>query len=120
MADQPLKTWASKLTIDNASLAPQRRPLRDEEFQNGLLRLMSMTAQQLNQLFYLLTISSKSHPSVPELWPTSKAIPDESLEMNGQAILAAAYPNAFDTYGAVLPDMTGDAPTGFTYIIRKS
>ena len=120
MADQPLKTWASELVIDNASAAPQRRPLRDEEFQTGLLRLMSLSAQQLNQLLYLLTINSKSNPSVPELWPTAQPIPDESLEMDGQTITAADYPNAFAVYGATLPDITGSAPAGFTYIIRKS
>ena len=120
MASQELKVWSEELVVDGLTNITQRRDLLDEEFLNGWLRKMSISSQQLNQLFYLLSIHANPFPNAPVPYPTSLGIPDTALEMNGQAILEADYPNAFSIYGATLTDITADAPTGFTYIIRKS
>jgi hypothetical protein len=120
MADQALKIWANTINIDSLTNAPQRREISDEEFQDGWLRNANISAQQLNSMFFLLSLYSNPFASAPVLYPDSLAIPDEALELNGQSITEATYPNAYSIYGASLPDLTGDAPTGFTYIIRAS
>lgn len=120
MPEDDLKIWAEEEIIDGVTGTPQKRTLNGEEFNDGILNLVTFTAQQYNSLQFLLTLYSNPFYLCPVLVPTSISIPNESLEMNGQAILVTVTPNAFEIYGANLPDLTSDAPTGFTYVIRKS
>jgi hypothetical protein len=120
MADQPLKIWANTLSVDGLTNITQRKTLSDEEYQDGWLRNANVSTHQLNTLFYLLTTYANPFPNAPVLYPDSLAIPEGALEMDGQGITEADYPNAYSIYGTTLPDLTGDAPTGFTYIIRAS
>jgi len=117
---QDLKIWASEINIDGVTGIEQRRDLNGEEFRDGILNLVTFTAQQYNSLMYLLTINSAPSPICPYQFPTSESIPDIALEMDGQAILSADFPNLFEVYGANLPDITAEAATGFTFIVRKS
>lgn len=115
---QELKVWSETLVIDNVNSSPQRRQLIDSEFNRGWTYQQTVTAQQVNQLMYLLTIYSSPSPATPFLYPDTLPIPAIALEMDGQAtppdsILA-------DMYGANLPDIVADAPTGFTYIVRNA
>lgn len=120
MAEQELEIWANQLTKDALTDTFQRREIFPEEFKDGWLRTESISAQQLNQLFYLLSVYSNASTNAPILYPTSVSIPITSLEMNGQIIAEVNYPNAFALYGTNLPDLATGAPAGFTYIIRKS
>ena len=119
MATQQLKIWAEQLTIDGLSNAPQRKELSTEEFLDGWLRNDSISAQQLNTILHLLTMYSSPFLSTAYCVP-STPIPEGSLELNGQAITEVDYPNAYAAYGATLPDITSEAPTGFTYVIRAT
>jgi len=120
MADQQLEIICSDIFVDGVTGVAQRKDLSGEEFRDGWLYKQSISAQQFNQMQYLLSLWSNPQSNAPSLFPSASPIPDIALEMNGQAILEVDYPNAFSVYGATLPDITADAPTGFTYIIRKS
>lgn len=120
MAIQDLKIWAEELTVDGVTGIKQRRKLNGEEFRDGILRQVTFSSQQYNSLQFLLTLYSNPFHLCPVLVPTSISIPNEALEMDGQTITALDFPNAFAVYGATLPDLRPDAPSGFTYVIRKS
>lgn len=119
MAIQDLKIWASSLNTDITN-SSQRRNIELEEFIVGWLRNDNISFQQLNQLFFLLTSYANPWPNPPVPYPTTLPIPEDALEMNGQAITIGDYPNLFAAYGANLPDISAEAPTGHTYIVRKS
>ena len=115
---QQLRIWAETLDTDNVTQNQQRRSLTTTEFKNGVLYGQTLSTQKLNQILYLLSVYANPSPAVPVLFPDTQAIPNVALEMNGQAI-NIDYEILRDIYGATLPDLTGDAPTGFTYIVRK-
>lgn len=119
-APQDLKIWAEQEIIDGVTNTPQRRVLNGEEFNDGILNLVTFTAQQYNSLMFIITTYSNPFYASPTLLPTTEGIPTEALEMDGQAITTEVYPNLFLVYGANLPDIVADAPSGFTYIVRKS
>lgn len=119
MADD-LKIWAEEINNDVVTGTDQRRSLNTEEFRDGILRGVTFTNQQYNSLMYLLTLHSNPFHLSPYLYPSAATLPASSLEMNGQAIALVDYPELGSLYGATLPDLTLDAPTGFTYIVRKS
>ena len=50
-----LKLWAENIVIDPVYSSPQRTTIEDEYWLNGWLRDVPVSAQELNQLFYLLT-----------------------------------------------------------------
>lgn len=116
---QELLIWSESLRTDGVTGRQQRRSLSPTEFNNGVLYGQTLSTQQLNQILYLLTVHANPSPAVPVLFPDTAAIPDVALEMNGQAI-SPTYEILSEVYGANLPDITGDAPTGFTYIVRKA
>jgi len=115
---QELRLWAEQINIDGVTNMPQRRSLSNAEFRDGWLYGQTISAQQLNQILYLLTVYSNSSPAVPTLFPTAHPIPGIALEMNGQA--TGDNEILTDVYGVSLPDISGDAPTGFTYIVRQA
>ena len=115
---QSLKVWAKTLSLDDIYKNYQRRTLDSEEWEFGWLRNVGLSAPQLNSLFFLLTSHSNPVTCSPYLHLKSKPIPEEALEM-GSSITQSEYPALFEYYGATLPDIKGEAPTGFTYIVRK-
>lgn len=116
-----LKIWCQELKVDGVTEAVQRRSLLDEEYENGWLRKQTVSTQQINGLFHQLTGYAKSVRCAPDLFYTGNgnSIPSIALEMNGQSITQEEYPVLFDFYGSTLPDLTSDAPTDFTYTVRK-
>ena len=118
MAAQPLGIWAEEIVTDNQTNTPQRREITLEEWRDGLLRDATFSAQQYNSLLNILTSHSSPNSNSPYLLRTSEAIPTYALEMDGQAFLQVDAPELYAIYTGVLDDMTLDAPTGYTYIIR--
>lgn len=116
---QELKVYANTINIDLETKVPQRRDLTIEEFTDGLLKQHSFSAQQYNQILFLLTSHAAPHWSCPQLLSTSVTIPDSALEMNGQVFLEIDAPELYSIFSGTLPDIVADAPAGFTYIVRK-
>lgn len=115
---QELRVWSETLITDSVNGSPQRRQLIDSEFNRGWTYQQTVTAQQVNQLMYLLTIYSSPSPATPFVYPDTLPVPDIALEMNGQATPAGSILE--EMYGANLPNIVADAPTGFTYIVRNA
>ncbi len=119
MANQELQVWSKNLVQDPISNSQQRRPITDEEFLEGWGRLFGVSAQQMNQMFYLLSSYAPPSDICPYPYPSSKALTTEMLHMNGQSINSTDTPELFNAYGAALPDMTADNLTGFVWVVRK-
>ena len=119
MSNQQLKVFASELTQDPVKGNNQRREIQEEEWLQGWGRLHGVTAQQLNQLFYLLTNHAAPSNICPFPYPDTLPVEDNMLHMNGQAISVTDTPTLFSTYGNNLPDMTADNLTGFIWVVRK-
>lgn len=119
MALQQLKVWAKQAVPDPVKGNIQFKEIRDEEWLQGWGRLLSPTIQQLNSLFRLLSQHASPSDVSPYLYPNTKTIQSNMLQMNGQAITEEETPVLFDTYGANLLDMSTDEPTGFVYVVRK-
>lgn len=119
MSKQQLKVFASELTQDPVKGNNQRRDIQEEEWLQGWGRLQGVTAQQLNQLFFLLTSSSAPSNICPYPYPDTLPIEDTMLHMNGQAISVTDAPTLFEKYGDTLPDMRTDNLTGFIWVVRK-
>ena len=113
-----LRIWAKIPVYDEETKVLQVRDINLEEWSYGWLRNVSISAQQLNSLFNKITSNSNPVTCSPYLHLKTKPIPEEAIEM-GSSISQDTYPVLFEYYGAKLPDITGDAPTGFTYIVRK-
>lgn len=113
-----LRKWASIPVYDEETGVLQVRDLNLEEWSYGWLRNVSISAQQLNSLFNQITSNSNPVTCSPYLHLKSKPIPEEAIEM-GSSISQDVYPILFEYYGSTLPDITSEAPTGFTYIVRK-
>lgn len=116
---QELKVYASTINVDLETNVPQRRDITIEEFNDGLLKLHSFSAQQYNALMFLLTSHAAPHWSCPQLLSTLVTIPDSALEMDGQSFLEVDAPELYTIFAGTLPDIVADAPAGFTYIVRK-
>jgi hypothetical protein len=119
MSLQDLKVWAKTLTPDTLKGNDQRRPIEDEEWEEGWGRLSGVTVQQLNQLLFLLSSSSSPSPMAVYLIKDSITVGDQALEMDGQAISVQETPLLFAEYGNNLDDLSADAPSGYKYYIRK-
>lgn len=119
MAYQDLPIWSRELVADPVTEDVQRRDLLDEEMLHGFLRQMSVSTQQFNSLMFLITASTAPSPFCIFPWDSTKPVPNTALEMNGQVLTAVDTPELYNFYGATLPDYTGVAPTGLTYIVRK-
>lgn len=119
MADQDIKVWAMETVQDPVKGNLQRRKIQEEEWLQGWGRLNGVTNQQLNQLLFLLTSYAAPSDICPYPYPSTAAIKDTMLHMNGQTITASEAPNIFAAYGANLPDMTPDNLSGFIWVVRK-
>ena len=117
---QELKIYADELNTDGVTGIDQRRDILDEEFRDGLLRGDTASAQIWNSILNLLTLASAPHPTCIYAIPTTQITPSIALDMNGTAINSNDNPNLFEVYGATLPNITAEAPTGFKYIVRNS
>lgn len=119
-APQELDIWAEVLNTDGVTGTDQRRDLNLEEFRDGILKLVTPSSQQYNQMMFLLSSYSNPFYASPYLIPTTETIPSNALEVDGQTINVVDNPNLFAVYGSTLPNIVADAPTGFTFIVRNS
>lgn len=117
---QDLEIFAKDDVLDGVTGVFQKEIIQDNLWASGWTRNQVFAIQELNTLLYLLTTYASPSPLAPTLWPTSATVPTLALELDGRTITEQDYPNAYNLYGATLPDLTADAPTGFTYIIRGS
>ena len=114
----PLKIWAEELFLDGLTNLYQRRTLNTEEFRDGVLNLVTFTAQQYNQLMYQVTSHSNPFDLSPYRMLSTTATPDEALELNGQTISAIAYPKLAAEYTTTLPDLSAEV-AGWKWVVRK-
>lgn len=120
MAIKELDIWAKELVLDIETNSEQRRNLNPEEYENGWLYRDEVSAQQMNSLFYLITLHSKSVSQSPELIPSTATIPTISLEwVDGGTIDEVAHPELYAYYGSTFPTLQSTAPSGWKYIVRK-
>lgn len=116
---QALEVWCREKVTDAASETENRRDVVPEETVNGWVRLGTVSTQQANSLFYLVTSHSKPNPFSPELHHNAQPIPSVAMEwVDGGAIVEADTPELYEYYGATFP-VLGSAPAGWTYIVRK-
>lgn len=120
MALQELKVWAKEKIIDSVTEIAQRRDISTEEFENGWKRLSTVSAQQANGLFYLLTSYASPFSNSIYLMSSSVATPSTALELDGSTFTEEDYPNLYEIYAGTLPNLSAEAPTGCKYIIRAN
>ncbi len=117
---QPLRIWCKEI-VNSAitQMVPQRRPLVPEEELNGWLNLQTVSAQQLNSLFFQLTTYSSPSPYTFYMISSSTPTPSEALDANGQTLTIEDSPELYEHFGATLPNANTSAPSGFKFIIRN-
>ena len=116
---QDLKTWCRDLVVDAETLNTQRRDINSNEFQQGWLRLDSISAQQLNQLFYLLTSYSSRVVTQVYFVDSNQSIPQTVIKADGGSFLKEEAPLLFEIYGGTMPNFTNSAPSGTTPVMNK-
>ncbi len=116
-----LYTWASVINTDEGVTdTANRREILPEEALNGWVRDGTISTQQLNSLFYYLTLYASPFPNTPYLMSTKVNTPTNAYELDGSAITQGEAPNLYDIYGATLPDLSSEAPTGHRWVVRIS
>lgn len=116
-----LPIWASTVVTDAVTNTDNRREILDEEALNGWVRDGTISTQQLNSLFYYLTLHSAPYANCPYLMSTTTAVPTNALEMDGSVTLTSDdNPNLYSIYGDTLPDLSSDAPSGHRWVIRNT
>lgn len=119
MSIQDLKQWCQDLDVDPVTEIEQRRSLVDEEFIKGWKRQQTVSTQQINQLFNLLTQYAPPNPACVHFQDSTIAINSVSIVANGQSFTQAEAPELFSIYNGTMPDFTGVAPVGTTPVMRK-
>lgn len=115
---EDLYIWCQEKKLDPVTEIFQRRPLELEEYQNGWVRMDTVSGQQVNELLYLLSSRATCLPCTPELVLSSDVVPDTAvLWVNGGVIDETETPILFERYGTTFPTLT--APSGWKYIVRK-
>lgn len=90
-----LKLWAENIVIDPIYSTPQRATIEDEYWLNGWLREVPVSAQELNQLFYLITDIIKNDSLVPSL--NLEDVPDKAAaRVNLGLDIDGLYDDFFD------------------------
>ncbi len=120
MAVEELDIWCSEVVNDGVTLTDNRRALLPEEVLNGWVRNGTVSVQQMNSLFYYLTTYSSPFSNSPYLMASSETTPDNAYDMDGSTFTEEDAPNLYEIYKGTLTDMSGDAPTGHKWVIRKS
>lgn len=116
---QNLKIWAKSLTPDPEKGNTQRRIIKDEEFESGMLKGESFSAHIINQMFFLFSSHSTPHPNCVFLLKDGITVPDTLLKMDGSVIIESEAPVLHALYGGTLPDLTSQNITGHVWVIRK-
>ena len=117
---QILEVWCRNEVVDPVSEIEQRREILPEEFLEGWLRDATVSGQQVNALFYLLTAHADTRPCVPKLILTTDTLLDnEILWVDGGAISLLDTPVLHSRYGATFPTLQSTAPSGWKYVVRK-
>ncbi len=116
---QDLRTWCRDLVVDAETQNIQRRDINSNEFQQGWLRLDTISAQQLNQLFYLLTSYSNRVVTQVYFVDSSQTIPNTVIKADGGSFVENDAPLLFEIYNGTMPDFTNSAPNGTTPVMNK-
>ncbi|HDG1611215.1 TPA: hypothetical protein PFD71_003105 [Vibrio cholerae] len=119
MAIQDLKEWCQIPKVDDVTEIEQVRPLVDEEFINGWQRQQTVSTQQVNQLFKLLTNYAPPSPTCIYYQDSSIPVNSVSIIADGRTFTQEEAPELFEIYGGTMPDKTVGAPAGTTPIMRK-
>lgn len=120
MADQVLKRWSSETALDPVKGNAQRRQIQEEEWLLGWLRLKGVTAQQLNQLLFLITSHSSPVTCSPYQQRSDQPVNSETLVFDGVTEVAQTEaPIVFGLYGSPLPDYSAYALPDHVWVIRK-
>lgn len=115
---QEIPVWCEEVLTFGGT--DTRYDLKAEEALNGWVKNASVSAQQLNQLFYLLTSSAKVNPFSPDLLLATEELPSECVEwVDGGAIPQTEAPLLYEHYNGVFPTLQTYAPIGWKYIARK-
>lgn len=114
-----LKVWCKEVTVDSLTENRQRRSLLDNEYLDGWLRQQSVSYQQLNELFNLL--SSYSPPSIFTVYyvESSASGSSEEITANGGSFTQEEAPLLYEEYAGTMPNLTGSAPAGTRPVMRK-
>lgn len=115
-----LYTWAEVVVTDGVTATDNRREILQEEALNGWVRDGTISTQQLNSLFYYLTLYASPFANTPYLMSTNVNVPTNALEMDGSTITQEESPNLYEIYGATLPDLSTNAPSGHRWVVRNS
>lgn len=119
MAIDDLEVWCQELVTDELTQNTQRRTIFDNEYLEGWLRQQTVSTQQLNQLFYLLTSYSPPNIFTVHYVDSSTPVTIAEIACDGGSFLEADAPLLYEQYGGTMPDFTGDAPTGTRPVMRK-
>lgn len=119
MSIQDLKTWCQAPEVDPLTEIEQVRPLVEEEFLSGWKRQQTVSTQQVNQLFRLLTQYSPPNPACIFFQDNTIPINSVTIIANGQAFTEEEAPELFTIYSGTMPDFTGVAPAGTVPVMRK-
>jgi len=121
MAIPDLKIFAEVLNYSSPDdELSQRRDLYGDEFSDGLPRQVSPSVLQLDQILNLLSISALPSFGVPVLHPDTLPLESNTIYAEGQTITETNNHVLYSLYGGTLPDLSGDAPTGFRYVFRDN
>lgn len=115
-----LPIWAEIAVEDGVTGTDNRRALLGEEAVNGWVRNGTVSVQQLNSLFYYLTLHSSPYAFSPYLMSTTYTTPSNAYDMDGSTFTEDDAPNLYEIYAGTLPDLSSEAPTGHKWVIRKS
>jgi hypothetical protein len=116
---QDLNTWCRDLIIDSETENVQRRDINSNEFQQGWLRLDTISTQQLNQLFYILTSYSNRVITQVYFVDSAKPIPNTVIKADGGSFLEEDAPLLFEIYKGTMPNFINAAPAGTTPVMNK-
>ena len=113
-----LNVWCSTTVTDGITSTDNKREILEEESLNGWVRNGTVSTQQLNSLFYELTLHSNPFANSPFLMSTNVSTPDNAYDMDGSTFVETDAPNLFAIYAGTLPDLNTTAPTAHKYVIR--
>lgn len=119
MPVQNLQQWSYQITVDPATENVQRRDIQDKEFLQGWLNLETVSVQQLNQLFFLLTSYCPKVVTHVYFIDAGKSVPDTVISADGRTFTQEEAPLLFEQYAGTMPDFTASTPTGLIAVMNK-
>ncbi|QXN60105.1 hypothetical protein KUA24_38 [Vibrio phage HNL01] len=118
MATQTLKKWCQNPLVDDVTEMEQIRELVSEEFYSGWVRQQTVSTQQINQLFNLLTQYAPPNPACVFFQDSNITINEVTLVADGRAFTQEQAPELFEIYNGTMPNFTAEAPAGTIPVMR--